>query len=268
MPIGRFSRASRLSLKALRLYDALGLLPPAKVDEQSGYRYYEESQLDAARLIAMLRQIDMPLNAIAEVLELGGAEAARAVDAHWREVEADTEVKRKLLARVHKQLLGKAEIMHEVVTRRVGDQKVISIERRTLADELPNLIGESGKRLIEHANASGNAQAGPMMVIYHGQVTMDADGPVEVCVPVNGAVEPVDDIRVRVEPAHSEAYARITKAQVAYPEILEAYDSVHAWLEQKGKKTGEWSPREVYFADWDALSDDDPACDVAWPFDE
>ena len=98
-------------------------------------------------------------------------------------------------------------------------------------------------------------------------LTMDADGPVEVCVPVNGAVEPVDDIRVRVEPGHSEAYARITKAQVAYPEILEAYDSVHAWLEKNGKETGNWSPREVYFADWATLSDDDPACDVAWPFE-
>src|SRR5690606_1832582 len=178
--------------------------------------------------------------------EVGGAEATRVVNAYWREVEAGAEVKRKLLARVQKYLLGKAEVMHEVATRRVGEQKVISIERRTLADELPKLIGESGRRLIEHAQRSGNAQAGPMMVIYHGQVTMDADGPVEVCVPVNGVVEPADDIRVRVEPAHAEAYARITKAQVAYPEILEAYDSVHAWLEQKGKKTGEWSPREVY----------------------
>lgn len=38
MSIGRFSQASRLSLKALRLYDALGLLPPAYVDPASSYR--------------------------------------------------------------------------------------------------------------------------------------------------------------------------------------------------------------------------------------
>lgn len=267
MPIGRFSRATRLSLKALRLYDALGLLPPAQVDEDSGYRYYRQSQVASARLIAMLRQLDMPLNDIAEVLTLSGADAVRAVETYWRGVESETQVKRRLLARIEKYLLGEAEIMHEVATRNVDEQKVISIERRTLADALPDLIRESGERLIEHAQRSGQVQNGPMMVIYHGQVTMDADGPVEVCVPVSGAVEPVDDIRVRIEPAHSEAYARITKAQVAYPEILNAYDSVHAWLEQNGKDGGMWSPREVYFADWMALGDDEPACDVAWPFD-
>lgn len=268
MSIGHFSRASRLSLKALRLYDSLGLLPPARVDDETGYRYYEESQLARARLIAMLRQLDMPLNGISMVLDRTGASAARALNTYWREVEADTVVKRNLLARVEKYLLGEEEIMHEVDTRRVLEQKVISIERRTLADELPNVIREAGKRLIGHAAASGQAQTGPMMVIYHGQVTMDADGPVEVCVPVAGAVEPVDDIRVRIEPAHSEAFARITKAQVEFPEILSAYDSVQAWLEQNGKEFAMWSPREVYFADWVELGEHDPACDIAWPFDD
>jgi len=44
MSIGEFARRSRLS-KALRLYDALGLLPPARVDEDSGYRFYEPRRL-------------------------------------------------------------------------------------------------------------------------------------------------------------------------------------------------------------------------------
>jgi hypothetical protein len=45
--IGVFARRSRLSPKALRLYDRLGLLVPAHVDEESGYRRYDESQLGA-----------------------------------------------------------------------------------------------------------------------------------------------------------------------------------------------------------------------------
>jgi DNA-binding transcriptional MerR regulator len=40
MTIGEFSKRSRLSAKALRLYDELGLLPPAEVDARSGYRLY------------------------------------------------------------------------------------------------------------------------------------------------------------------------------------------------------------------------------------
>jgi hypothetical protein len=59
--IGEFARRSRLSPKALRLYDGLGLLSPARVDELSGYRYYEDAQLQPARLIATLRQVGVPL---------------------------------------------------------------------------------------------------------------------------------------------------------------------------------------------------------------
>ena len=43
--------------KALRLYDELGLLPPARVDPDSGYRWYAAGQLDNARLVASLRQV-------------------------------------------------------------------------------------------------------------------------------------------------------------------------------------------------------------------
>lgn len=49
-----------LSIKALRLYDRLGLLQPAAVNQYNGYRRYHEDQLFAARLIAMLRRLDMP----------------------------------------------------------------------------------------------------------------------------------------------------------------------------------------------------------------
>ena len=59
MSIGEFARHSRLSPKALRLYDELGLIEPARVDDDSGYRYYSASQLDRARLIAALRQLQI-----------------------------------------------------------------------------------------------------------------------------------------------------------------------------------------------------------------
>ena len=65
--IGEFARRSRLSVKALRLYDELGVLVPARVDQASGYRYYDVAHLDAARLVAMLRQLELPLVAIKDV---------------------------------------------------------------------------------------------------------------------------------------------------------------------------------------------------------
>ena len=66
--IGEFARRSRLSLKALRLYDERGVLVPSRVDQTSGYRYYDPAQLEQARLVVMLRQLQMPLTAIKELL--------------------------------------------------------------------------------------------------------------------------------------------------------------------------------------------------------
>ena len=65
MTIGEFAARARLSPKALRLYDRLGLLPPARVDDDSGYRLYTEDQVESAQLVGLLRRLDMPLALIA-----------------------------------------------------------------------------------------------------------------------------------------------------------------------------------------------------------
>ena len=89
LTIGAFAQACRLSPKALRLYDELGLLRPAHVDEASGYRFYSPDQLERARLVAWLRRLDMPLARIAEVCDLSPADAAEAVAAFLIVAEAD-----------------------------------------------------------------------------------------------------------------------------------------------------------------------------------
>ncbi|MFF4614190.1 MerR family transcriptional regulator [Nonomuraea jabiensis] len=62
MTTGKFSARSNLTVKALRLYDAKGLLPPAEVDARTGVRRYSRSQLVLARRITLLRAIGMPLD--------------------------------------------------------------------------------------------------------------------------------------------------------------------------------------------------------------
>ena len=68
LSIGAFANLTRLSIKALRLYDQLGLLQPQWVDPQSGYRFYDVDQLTSARMIRNMRQMDMPLATIRQVL--------------------------------------------------------------------------------------------------------------------------------------------------------------------------------------------------------
>ncbi|MFD8826043.1 MerR family transcriptional regulator [Streptomyces sp. NPDC059605] len=96
LTIGAFAKASRLSPKALRHYDELGLLTPARVDPLTGYRFYAPEQLDRARLVAWLRRLGMPLALVRHIGTLEPDEAAREVRAFWSRVEADTAARRDL----------------------------------------------------------------------------------------------------------------------------------------------------------------------------
>lgn len=96
LTIGAFAQAAQLSPKALRHYDELGLLQPAAVDGESGYRYYDRAQLERARLIAWLRRLGMPLARIRRVCDLPAAEAAEEIGGYWEQVQAETAARGRL----------------------------------------------------------------------------------------------------------------------------------------------------------------------------
>ncbi|WP_405960983.1 MerR family transcriptional regulator [Streptomyces sp. NBC_00024] len=281
LTIGAFAARARLSAKALRLYDRLGLLTPAYVDEVNGYRYYRADQIERARLVALLRQLDMPLARIAEivdVVELDGARAAGRLAAYWAGAEERFASQRTLVAYLQGRLSGRESGMDEtygtftVETVDTAPQVLLTQSRHTLADELPAWIGASLGRLEEGAAACGGSTGAPF-VVYHSEVSMESDGPAESCVPVadEGAARAwaaehgrAWETKVRVEPAGRFAYTRISKAQVAHPQILAAFEAVERWIAGHGLEvTGPC--REIYFADWDAAGPEDPVCDVAFP---
>ncbi|HEY2078276.1 MAG TPA: helix-turn-helix domain-containing protein, partial [Streptosporangiaceae bacterium] len=113
MTSGDFARASRLSPKALRLYDELGLLSPAEVDPASGYRRYAPAQLEQARLVAWLRRLGMPLARIRSVSSMPRIEAAADLAAYWRQVEAETSAWQDLAAFLIGYLSGRGMSMSE-----------------------------------------------------------------------------------------------------------------------------------------------------------
>ncbi|MEV1144339.1 MerR family transcriptional regulator [Micromonospora sp. NPDC049799] len=117
LTIGAFARAAGLTPKALRLYDEIGLLPPAAVDPESGYRLYEPGQLERARLIASLRRIGMPLAEIRQVCGLDAEAAAGAVNAYWQRVAADTAARGRLATLLVDLLSGRDTTMSEIELR-------------------------------------------------------------------------------------------------------------------------------------------------------
>jgi DNA-binding transcriptional MerR regulator len=85
LSIGAFSLLSGLSIAALRHYDEVGLLEPASVDPETGYRSYRREQARLARLIRALRRIELPLESVRRIVEAGDDESLRTVLATHRE---------------------------------------------------------------------------------------------------------------------------------------------------------------------------------------
>jgi DNA-binding transcriptional MerR regulator len=101
--IGEMARASGLSVSALRFYDGAGVLVPAEVDPATGYRRYSDDQLRAARVVASLRRVGMPVVDITRaVAELPNPPAVRKLlDEHLRRLEDGLADARRELSRVH-----------------------------------------------------------------------------------------------------------------------------------------------------------------------
>jgi DNA-binding transcriptional MerR regulator len=265
---GEFARRSRLSIKALRLYDRIGLLRPAEVVPGTGYRRYAPRQLYLARLIVLLRRLDMPLSQVAEIAAAPAPEAAGLLAGYWTDVERRLAAQRELADRLVRGLVGEVpapEGAWPVRERDVGEQVVLTEQRYVRSSEL-GWIRDATARLTAVADRHGGP-AGPRFVVFHGEVTEDDDGPVEVCVPVAAGAVDAQRFALRREPAHREAYIAVVKGHFEAPQILSVYDAVHRWIRSRGLRQAGPS-REVYgyVADPDPAAPGDLICDVAVPY--
>jgi hypothetical protein len=153
--------------------------------------------------------------------------------------------------------------MFEIQQRDVPEQLVLTEQRNLFVRDLPDFIGPALGRLIGAAEGYGGVVAAPF-VVYHGKVDDENDGPVEVCVPIAARGGESSATPTRTEQAHREAYVRLRKDQVAFPEILSGYDAVSRWIDAQGLAIAD-APREVYFTDFMAAAPTDEVCDVAFP---
>ena len=80
--IGEFAGMTGLSVKALRHYDEKGVLVPAEVDPDSGYRRYGEEQVRSGVIVKALRDAGVPLAAVG--VTVAGADPSTAIDVHHR----------------------------------------------------------------------------------------------------------------------------------------------------------------------------------------
>ena len=242
--IGEFARRSRLSPKALRLYDRLGLLRPARVDPDSGYRWYEPGQLDQARLIAGLRDLGLPLAEIGPILALDGPAAAERIARLWGDAEAGHTGRRELALHLLDRLHGKESPMYDVGTRELPARQLLCLQRHLNAADTVSL----GKEFIGRFRTGDvpriegpDRVAGAPFVIFYGHVSEDSDGPVEWCRPVpDGQAAELaaqfPDLTLRTDPAHEEAFVRLPTAEEAGRQWLPVMQAMESWAEARHRQ--------------------------------
>jgi DNA-binding transcriptional MerR regulator len=269
LTIGEFARLTRLTTKALRIYDKSGLLHPKHVDPMNGYRRYSLEQAHSARLIGRLRATTLALAEIALLLadvDSDPSQAVERLDRHLRHLESEHTSRRLLVRHIHAIITREDPPMFPIQTRHVAAQRVMSIQRRLHASETDDFVAEA--KGVFHRHLDGRPPSGPFTLIFHGIVDHESDGPLEAILGCPDDVMPNDVIGIRTEPAHDEAFTTITKAQWDYPAILAGYDAVACSPEVTARPGSRLSCREVYVAEPDAIGDDDLVCDIAYPLGE
>jgi DNA-binding transcriptional MerR regulator len=242
---GEFGAASRLSPKALRLYAEQGLLVPARVDPVTGYRYYTPAQLPRARLIARLRTIGLPLARIGFLVELTAQ--ARALELRgWLRTQRELLDERAAVVEAADLSGQDASLAAAVGVRDVPATKVLCRSRQVDLRGLAELIREGERDIRAHLRAEGVPDGAPLLVCFQELVTPDSEALVEVAVACTGPVEPVDDLYVRLERAHTEAYLPVPVAMEDYPLILRVYDTVEAWTAARPELTCTGRPYEIH----------------------
>jgi DNA-binding transcriptional MerR regulator len=242
---GEFAAASRLSPKALRIYAEQGLLTPASVDPVTGYRYYAPDQLPRARLFARLRRLGLSLARIGFLADLSAE--ARALELRgWLRAQRDLLDDRAAVVEAAQGSVDDVALTEAVALRDVPATKILCRSRRIDSGALPDLIHTAERDIRSHLRASGLPGDGTKLVFFEDLVTPDSAGLVEVAVTYDGSVEPIDDLHIRLVPAHTEAYLPVPEKYENLPVILRVYDAVEAWTDVRPGVVCTGHPYEIY----------------------
>jgi DNA-binding transcriptional MerR regulator len=211
LTIGEFSRLTHLSVKALRHYDAIGLLRPAEVDGASGYRRYATAQVPVAHVIRRFRDLDMPLDEIQAVLAAPDVDARdRAIVGHLARMERMLEQTQATVASLRALLDGGGPVP-PIEYRSVPRLRAVAVRDRVGWDEAEGWLERAYADLDGVLGETSGARGGPDGALYGADFFERHVGAVVAFVPLAvepGAAEPGAVEPGAVEPAVLESTAR------------------------------------------------------------
>jgi len=263
--IGPFSRASSLSVKSLRAYHEAGLLVPAAIDPDTGYRSYSVGQLTDAAIIRRLRQLDVPLDAIGAVLEGRDPAVTKKVLAEHGAVLAERLAATQRAIDELYVALETPALHTPVHLRREPARTVLTVSGRITDDEWTPFLDRAFAQLTAAVASSGAVVDGAFGGCY--PTLLDDMQDVVAFVPVTSApllaaAERSAGVRVAELPATDVA---VIAHRGAYDDIDTTYRNLGAWVAEHAEPA-DLPVRELYIVGpGDADDPDDFRTEICWP---
>ena len=241
--VGEFSRITGLSVKTLHFYHEKGILMPSRIDESSGYRYYDQTKLERARVIRWLREMEFSIDDIAEILKEADDEANLLV-----RLESQKE-------RIAKRMKKEREIVRaldQVISREKEAQRLLEttgfkVERKSLEPALiagfrmKGKYSDCGRGFSTVGRALGRYICGKPFCLYYDAEYRDEDADIETCFPIRKEVH-AEGISVRSLPG-GPCLALLHKGP--YPQLGRSYEKILSEVQQHTLKI-QIPVREVY----------------------
>jgi DNA-binding transcriptional MerR regulator/effector-binding domain-containing protein len=241
--VGEFSKMTGLSVKTLRFYHEKGILVPTRVDESSGYRYYDENKIERARAVVWLRELEFSIEEIAAILNEADDEAGLFVrlESQKERIAARMKREREILQALDALISGEKE------AQRMLETAGFQVEEKTLepmlmaGHRMKGKYSECGKGFSFVSRAVGRYICGKPFCLYYDCEYRDDDADIETCFPIRKEVR-AEGISVRPLP-RGPCLALIHKGP--YPQLARSYEKILRTVQQRKAKIS-LPTREVY----------------------
>ena len=265
LKIGDFSKLSQVTVKALRLYDQLGLLKPADIDEFTGYRYYSVQQLPQINRILAFKDLGFSLEQIAKLLDdnLPPAEIRGMLRLKQAELELHLLAEKERLSRVEvriKQIEQENNMSnYEVVLKTVQPIKVASIR-----EILPTYssIGRLYEELSEYFKQQGVKPNNYCAGIWHELEYKESDVDGEAVISLSAEIIGNERIKIYELPTVETMACLVHNG--SYNSMNPAYNALLSWIEANGYKII-GSNREIYIVGGNELDNDSFVTEIQFP---
>ncbi|WP_258394436.1 MerR family transcriptional regulator [Paenibacillus sp. MDMC362] len=250
MKISAFAKVSGISIKTLRYYDELGLLKPAHVDEQSGYRYYSEEQLLTVKRIAAYKEQGFTLEQLKPFFEedIGTDVFKNKLADKMTELQHAMQTLQLQLNEVNSRLsrlepTEAGDPAGPIQIRDVPSQRVVSIRDQVPRSQLCLLLDE----ITKYAASYGEEEARQLTILWHDHGSGNADiADIEVAVPITRDIPANGRVRVDFLPQLKSAASLVHRCD-PYVYTCPVVPELKAWISSQGLVQSESEPiREIY----------------------